>query len=84
MINIKIYCNKKHAAYEQIYSLIYEVLSEDNRCFEIQRISEPKAIRMKNIVCEPHIVFNNQVVYAKNISAKAELKSILQQLKLIK
>lgn len=84
MINIKIYCNKKHEAYERIYKLIHEVMFESNHCFDIIRISEPKVLRMQNIIQEPHIVFNNQVVYAGISSTKDELRIILQRLKLIK
>ncbi len=84
MINIKIYCNKKHEAYERVYKIIYETMFESNISFEIKRISEPKVLRMQNIVSEPHVVFNNQVVYTKNVSSKEELKTILQKLKLIK
>lgn len=84
MINIKIYCSRSHEAYEHIYKLVSEVMGKSKMGYEIQRISEPKILRMQNIVCEPHVVFNNQVVYTKTLSSGKELKNILQRLELIK
>lgn len=84
MINIKIYCSRNHEAYERIYDIINEVMCKSNHCFEIKRISEPKILRMQKIVCEPHVVFNSQVVYTKTVSSGKDLKDILQRLKLIK
>lgn len=84
MINIKIYCKRKHEAYERIYKIIYDVMSDNRCCFKIKRITEPKILHTQNIVSEPHVVFNTQVIYTKNVSSKEELKNILQRLKLIK
>ncbi|MCM1324416.1 MAG: thioredoxin family protein [Acetobacter sp.] len=84
MINIKIYCNKKHPDYNKIYEIIENVMLENNLNYQIERISEPKAIQRHNIIHEPHIAINNQVVYANARYQPEKLKMILQKMKLIK
>jgi len=84
MINIRIYCNRKHKDYDTIYNVINEVLLSNHLDFKIERISEAKTIALRHIIYEPHVVINNQVVYARSCPSKDEVKTILQRLRLIR
>ena len=84
MINIKIYCNKKHQEYQSTYETLNNVMVKNHLDFTITRISEPKAIALQHIAYEPHIVINNQVVYTKHNPTEKELMTILSRLGLIK
>lgn len=84
MINVKIYCTKKHKDYDTTYNLLNEVLLANNLEFQISRISEAKMIALQNIIYEPHIVINNQVVYARSCPSKEDMEEILRRMRLIK
>ncbi len=83
MINITIYCNKKHKDYERTYNLLNEVLLDNNLDFKITRITEPRTIKIRKIAVEPHIVINNQVMYATPSLTAETIKMVLQKLRLL-
>lgn len=84
MINVKIYCTRKHKEYDTTYNVLNEVLLANKLNYQISRITEAKTLALQHILYEPHIVINNQVVYASSCPTKEEIKEILQRLRLIK
>lgn len=84
MINIKIYCTRKHKDYEATYNVFNDVLLESDLDFQITRISEVQTMALRNILYEPHVVINNQVVYARSCPSKEEVREILKRLRLMK
>lgn len=84
MITVKIYCTRKHKDYNTTYNAFNEVLLAHKLDYQINRITEAKTIALQHILYEPHIVINNQVVYASSCPTKEEIEEILQRLRLIK
>lgn len=84
MINVKIYCSKKHKDYDKAYNVINNVLLASNLDFKIERIFEAQTMALHHILYEPHIVINGQVVYTRSCPTPTDVKTILQKLQLIK
>ncbi len=84
MINVRIYCSKRHKDYETAYQVIFEVLSESGKEFAIERIYKVEILNSRHIVQEPHIVVNNQVVYAGTCPSRENMLLILRKMRLLK
>ncbi len=84
MINVQIYCAKKHQDYEKTYNIIKEVLKDCGEPYNIERIYKTEDIYRRRILYQPHIVINRQVVYTRGCPKKEEMVQILKTMGLIK
>jgi len=84
MIFVRIYCTERHPDYEKTYQTVSEFLFENRIDAKITRITDLAIIYGKRILYQPHIVVNNEVVYAGRCPKKEELQIIFKRLKLIK
>ena len=83
MIEIKIYCTKTHEQYQTIYDIINKIMTENNFEYRIERITDRDVIRRRNILVQPHIVINNQIVLLKRAPTEHDIKIILIRMKLL-
>ncbi|MBE6463543.1 MAG: thioredoxin family protein [Alphaproteobacteria bacterium] len=83
MIEVKIYCTKKHELYQSTYDTVTKIMTENNLEYRIERITDTDVIRRRNITNQPLIVINNQIIMLAHPPSEHDIKVTLIRMKLL-